>query len=308
MSDDRPKERSSRASRRNLKRALGELDRVSERLEIPGDTVGTATRVYREMLQASSEDRMYGWSIEETAVACLYVACKVDRVPRNAEEFIEVSDLSKKLLLRRSKTIRSDLDLDIAGFADPSQYVERYCEELELDNQVVDRVHQVLEYVDDAGISGGKSPQGQAAAAIYNAVREFGIRVTQRDLTEVADVSEVTIRNRYQEQAEVVKEREQPPDDPMEILDWFGDLTNTSAEILGLAESILEMASANGHSINDESLSWSMAAVRLAGEEHDDPVGLRTIKIITDLSNREIRDKRRDLVNYRRRLRYQEDN
>jgi hypothetical protein len=64
----------------------------------------------------------------------------------------------------------------------------------------------VIEIADNAGIGGGKSPTGRAAAAIYNAVLDHGREATQSDIGNVADVSAVTIRNRYQEQRELLTE------------------------------------------------------------------------------------------------------
>ena len=48
----------------------------------------------------------------------------------------------------------------------------------------------------------GRSIEGVAAAAIYIASILSGERRTQREVAEVAGVTEVTIRNRYKELAE----------------------------------------------------------------------------------------------------------
>lgn len=294
MSDDQD-ERSSRAARENLKRALGELDRLADALSIPDGPVSTATRVYREVLQNSSDDRMYGWGIEDTATACLYVACKIDRVARNADDFVDASGTTQKQLLRRSKTIRSELDLDLEAFTDPTHYVEHYCDELGLDEPVEERAEQILAYATEAGITGGKSPQGQAAAAIYNAARESGVSVTQSEIASVADVTEVTIRNRYQEQGEVVRERERPPDEPDEVVDWFADVAGLEASITARAHEILECARAADEPIESESLRWALGAVQLASEEADEPVSKKTLKSVSGRSGTGIQDARNDL-------------
>lgn len=292
MTDDK---RSNRSTRDNLKQALGTLDQVAERLSIPDSTVGTATRLYRELLQVSSEDRMYGWSIEDAVVACLYIACKIDRVPRNADEFVQASGTSEKSLMRRSKRIRSDLDLDIEAFLDPTHYIERYCNKLDLDEDIGRRAKQVLKYAAEAGISGGKSPQGQAAAAIYIATRERASSVTQSDISSVADVSEVTIRNRYQEQAEVLREREEPPEKPAEIVEWFVELTESDTAITERAQSMLENARSLGMPIDEKPLRWSLGAVQLASEHIDQPVHKKTMKSVSGLTSQEIQEARNKL-------------
>ena len=46
-------------------------------------------------------------------------------------------------------------------------------------------------------VSAGKDPMGLAAAALYLACVKNGEDKTQRDIAEAANVTEVTIRNRY---------------------------------------------------------------------------------------------------------------
>ena len=46
-------------------------------------------------------------------------------------------------------------------------------------------------------ISAGKDPMGLAAAALYLSCVKNGDDKTQRDIAEAANVTEVTIRNRY---------------------------------------------------------------------------------------------------------------
>jgi transcription initiation factor TFIIB len=57
----------------------------------------------------------------------------------------------------------------------------------------------------DKGLTSGKGPTGVAAAALYIASVLLGERKTQRDVAEVAGVTEVTIRNRYKEISEEIE-------------------------------------------------------------------------------------------------------
>ena len=51
----------------------------------------------------------------------------------------------------------------------------------------------------EAGITAGKDPTGMAAAALYIAGILEDERRTQRQIAQVARVTEVTVRNRYKE-------------------------------------------------------------------------------------------------------------
>jgi transcription initiation factor TFIIB len=57
----------------------------------------------------------------------------------------------------------------------------------------------------EAGLLSGKSPVGLAAAAVYAAALLCNEKVTQSEVSEVASISEVTIRNRYKELLEAAE-------------------------------------------------------------------------------------------------------
>jgi len=56
---------------------------------------------------------------------------------------------------------------------------------------------KVLKTAQENEVSAGKDPMGLAAAALYLACVKNGEDKTQRDIAEAANVTEVTIRNRY---------------------------------------------------------------------------------------------------------------
>ena len=56
---------------------------------------------------------------------------------------------------------------------------------------------KVLKTAQENEISAGKDPMGLAAAALYLSCVKNGEDKTQRDIAEAANVTEVTIRNRY---------------------------------------------------------------------------------------------------------------
>lgn len=180
-----------------------ELSRLAEELEIEESTQATAKSLFD---QFAGKVDITGHALEILTAACLYTACKVESVPLSPDDFAAVPQTSftRVILLRRVKKISNTLGLDPSAFFDPHGYVDRYCDELDLNKQITERAHEVIDIADNAGIGGGKSPTGRAAAAIYNAVLDHGRVATQSDIANVADVTEVTIRNRYQEQRELL--------------------------------------------------------------------------------------------------------
>jgi len=192
--------RTKDAGERNLQFALSEVDRMASALGVPRAVREVASVIYRRALD---EDLIRGRSIEGVATACLYAACRKQGIPRSLEEIAEVSRVDRKEIGRTYRYVSQELGLEMEP-VDPEQYVPRFCSELDLPEEVQTKATEIIRETADQGLLSGKSPIGFAAAAIYAASLLCNEKKTQREVAEVAQVTEVTIRNRYQEQIEAM--------------------------------------------------------------------------------------------------------
>ncbi|WP_363466274.1 transcription initiation factor IIB [Halogeometricum borinquense] len=183
------------AKERNLKQALGEIDRMASALGLPENVRETASVIYRRALD---DDLLPGRSIEGVATSALYAAARQAGTPRSLDEITTVSRVDKMELTRTYRYVVRELNLEIEP-ADPEQYVPRFASELGLNDESERHARQLLRTAKEQGIHSGKSPVGLAAAAIYAASLLANEKVTQSEVSEVANISEVTIRNRYHE-------------------------------------------------------------------------------------------------------------
>ncbi|WP_284014248.1 transcription initiation factor IIB [Halobaculum litoreum] len=180
---------------RNLKQALGEIDRMASALGLPDNVRETASVIYRRALD---EDLLPGRSIEGVATASLYAAARQAGTPRSLDEIANVSRVEKDEIARTYRYVVRELKLEIQP-ADPESYVPRFASDLELSDESERRARQLLQTAKREGVHSGKSPVGLAAAAVYAASLLTNEKVTQSEVSEVANISEVTIRNRYHE-------------------------------------------------------------------------------------------------------------
>jgi len=180
---------------RNLKQALGEIDRMASALGLPKEVRETASTIYRRALE---EDLLPGRSIEGVATASLYAAARQMQTPRSLDEVATVSRIDDMEFKRTYRYIVRELGLEVKP-ANPERYVPRFVSELDLSDAVERRARELLRNAGEQGITSGKSPVGLAAAAIYAGALLSNQKVTQSEVSDVTDVSEVTIRNRYQE-------------------------------------------------------------------------------------------------------------
>jgi len=180
---------------RNLKQALGEIDRMASALGLPDTVRETASVIYRRALD---EDLLPGRSIEGVATASLYAAARQAGTPRSLDEIDAVSRVDRDEVARTYRYVVRELNLEIEP-ADPEQYVPRFASDLDVSDEAEMRARELLRSAKDRGLHSGKSPVGMAAAAVYAAALLTNEQVTQSEVGEVASVSEVTIRNRYHE-------------------------------------------------------------------------------------------------------------
>ncbi|MFW6434886.1 MAG: transcription initiation factor IIB [Halovenus sp.] len=180
---------------RNLKQALGEIDRMASALGLPENVRETASVIYRRALD---ENLLPGRSIEGVSTASVYAAARQAGVPRSLDEITEVSRVEKSEIARTYRYVVRELGLEVKP-ADPESYVPRFASSLELSEEAERRARELLQNAKEQGVHSGKSPVGLAAAAVYAAALLTNEKTTQAAVSEVADISEVTIRNRYHE-------------------------------------------------------------------------------------------------------------
>lgn len=190
--------RVSNATERNLAFALGELDRMASGMGLPRNVRETAAVIYRK---AVNENLIRGRSIEGVVAASLYAACRKCKVPRTLDEVAGTSRVGRKEIGRTYRFMARQLMLKLMPTR-PQDYVSRFCSELKLSGEVQSKALEILKEATDKELTSGRGPTGVAAAAIYVSSILCNERRTQREVADVAGVTEVTIRNRYKELTE----------------------------------------------------------------------------------------------------------
>ncbi|MFW9927407.1 MAG: transcription initiation factor IIB family protein [Candidatus Thorarchaeota archaeon] len=181
---------------RNLAQAMTEIDRLSSQLGLSQGLREHAARMYRKLIAG----RLWrSRSIDATAAAAVYAACRHRGSPRSIEEIAEHSRESKKKISAHYRMLVTKLKLRMP-ISSPENYVPRFISDLNLPSEVQRITMDILEQAKQVrNLVTGRDPRGLAAAAIYIASIMTDNRVTQRDISEVSGVTEVTIRNRYKE-------------------------------------------------------------------------------------------------------------
>ncbi len=187
--------RISTAIERNLKLALAELKRVSSYLKLPKSVEEESARIYTMAVQRGL---VRGRSMESVVAGALYAACRRNDVPRTLDELADASGIEKKEIGRTYRFVTRELGITILP-SDPADYIARFASALNLSAETQSHSVEILHKAQKSELTSGRGPTGIAAAALYVASLIHGEKRTQREVADVAGVTEVTIRNRYKE-------------------------------------------------------------------------------------------------------------
>ncbi len=187
--------RISTAIERNLKLALAELKRVSSFLKLSASVEEEAARIYTLAVQRGL---VRGRSMESVVAGALYAACRRHELPRTLDELSEASGIDKKEIGRTYRFITRELGIRILP-SNPVDYIPRFASALKLNPETQSKAVEILEKAQKEELTSGRGPTGIAAASLYVAALINNEKRTQREVADVAGVTEVTIRNRYKE-------------------------------------------------------------------------------------------------------------
>ena len=193
---------------KNINQALRKLDDLAQALDVPQHVKEEAARIYRE---AAQKGLTRGRSIESVVAAALYAACRRLQIACSIQRIAETLGFRegtdpRREIARCYRLLVRDLGLSIPVI-NPENFVSQITSELGLPDSVAAEAVKIVRLAKEAGITAGKDPSGVAAAAVYIAAIKQGFRKTQKDVASKAGVTEVTVRNRYKEIVQYIKDK-----------------------------------------------------------------------------------------------------
>jgi len=181
---------------KRLVKVLGELNNVAGRLGYPERVIEDAAAIIRKAVEARliRSNTLYPY----LAVA-FYIACKRNGIPKSLNEVMSEFGVSRRELWHAYRKLHSEVIRTPVRSPKPVTYVPRIVCKLGLPAEVQTKASEILFEAERAGLSAGRGPVGLAAAAVYVASILLDHKRTQREVAEKANITEVTVRNRYRE-------------------------------------------------------------------------------------------------------------
>ncbi len=178
---------------KNLREALNQLSTLKDKLSLSDSVVEKASYIYRKALERGL---VKGRSISALIAASLYAACRDTETPRTLKDVADAGNIKKKDISRCYRILHQELGLKMP-VVDPIQCIARIASKLGMTEKTKRYAAKLLKVANEHEESAGKDPMGLAAAALYMACIKNDEYVTQRDIAEASNVTEVTVRNRY---------------------------------------------------------------------------------------------------------------
>ncbi|QLD89601.1 transcription initiation factor IIB family protein [Natronomonas salina] len=180
---------------RNQIQGFVEIRRMTAALGLSQSIRDQGCQLFRT---AQDANLLQGRSIEAIATACVYAVCRLNEQPRTFGDTAQVSKMDEERIRHCYRLLNRELDLPVPP-AGPEQYLPQIASALDAHHETERRARELLEQADEHCVSNGQNPMGAAAGALYLASRQTGEHLNQDAVADAADVSAVTVRERYRD-------------------------------------------------------------------------------------------------------------
>jgi len=187
---------------RRLANVLSKMGETCDGLNLSRNVLETASMIYRNL---DGHVDVKGKSVASITAATIYMACKQCDVVRSLEEICRGICTPKdvksktKLAAKYYRTMVMEMGQLSAPVVTMDKYISKIANMTQTEVRVERLALEIAEKTKDSSIADGKAPNGIAAAYLYVASVLLGQNVLQKDVSSIAGVTEVTIRNRCKE-------------------------------------------------------------------------------------------------------------
>lgn len=193
------------------------VDQWGERAQIATKVRNTAKTYYKRVFDAG---QFKGKNTDIVLASCLFLACRQHQVPRSFNEMFNITNVSKKDIGRTYKQLEKFLMADandnikkieneggIVGHdhmayksthsTKPDQLCVRFCNMLGLPFRVQTVAESLAKQIENIAGLAGRSPLSNASACTYMASHLYNLGKSSKAISEVAGVSDATIKHAY---------------------------------------------------------------------------------------------------------------
>jgi transcription initiation factor TFIIB len=183
------------STEKNLALALQYTTKIAIDLSLPKNALEKASLTYKKIIE---KGLLKGRSMIAITATAVYMGCKQSGTAITIKDIAHVSKVSPEKISHSFRSIARHLDFSVESTSVRSHTIELSAR-LQLPALTKVILEKTIEALDYSKGFVGKAPIGIACAAIYVSSLLAGEKRTQREIAELARITEATIRARCRE-------------------------------------------------------------------------------------------------------------
>ncbi len=183
------------SSDRSLREAFMLLDTLKDKLALSDAVIENTAYLYRK---AQQRKFLRGRSILAVVCAATYIACRDLGISKTMKDIAIASNVKQKIIARVYRQLMLEFDYKVPNI-DPVKCIAKVANKTNLSEKTKRQAINIMQKVTENEISAGKDPMGLAATVLYMSCIKTGENISQKDISYMAGVTEVTLRNRYKD-------------------------------------------------------------------------------------------------------------
>jgi transcription initiation factor TFIIIB Brf1 subunit/transcription initiation factor TFIIB len=156
---------------------------------IPAKVLDDAKVLYK---RASEKKISRGDNKEGLIASCIYFACLMNKIPRSPKEVSRMFHIDSNVLTKGNARFQSLMQINVEC-SNSSDYVARFGSRLSMHCADIAACKDLAQKLDDLEVVSDNSPTSVAAGSIFYFVSQNKLSVTKKQISDVCEVSEVTI-------------------------------------------------------------------------------------------------------------------
>jgi transcription initiation factor TFIIB len=182
---------------RKLVEALSKLNHVCAVLGVPEQVKETAAVILKRIfyvLQPRKDDLL------PIALISVIFSARKHGIPMRIKQLLNEFGVPEDKYWKLLSEIHVKVDVsEFKSYNDPRAFLPTIISNLKASQKVYMLSSKIIEVLKKNGLTEGKDPAGIAAAVVYIAATVLDEKKTQKEVARAANVTEVTVRNRYRD-------------------------------------------------------------------------------------------------------------
>ena len=138
-----------------------------------------------------------GRSIDGFIAAMIYYACRNENIPITLPDLSQTLDISTKTIIHHLRVFITKLNLKLTPI-NPILYIPKFCKQLQLNKQIESQIIILLQKIPMKYFL-GRNTRSCLSALFYYVCKINNLKKTQKEICEIMQITEVSLRSRYQE-------------------------------------------------------------------------------------------------------------